>query len=76
LRLKNGLDVRLPEEGVGPALDRLVTLDRETKLITRDIASIDLRLPDRVTVRLSPAAAQARSDAIKKEKPPAKGGKA
>jgi cell division protein FtsQ len=76
LRLRNGLDVRLPEDGVGTALDRLVTLDRETKLITRDIAAIDLRLPDRVTVRLSPAAAAARSDAIKKEKPAAKGGKA
>jgi cell division protein FtsQ len=75
LRLKNGLDVRLPETGVGPALDRLVVLDREAKLISRDVVMIDLRLPDRVTVQLSPAAAQARADAIKKEKP-AKGGKA
>jgi cell division protein FtsQ len=76
LRLKNGLDVRLPEDGVGTALDRLVALDREAKLLTRDIAAIDLRLADRVTVRLSPAAAAARAEAIKKEKPPVKGGKA
>jgi cell division protein FtsQ len=74
LRLKNGLDVRLPEDGIGPALERLVALDREVKLISRDIASIDLRLPDRVTVRLSGAAAQARSDALKDKKPPAKKG--
>src|SRR5438445_781169 len=65
LRLKNGLDVRLPEDGAAPALERLLALDRDNKLITRDIAIIDLRLPDRVTVRLSPAAAQARSDALK-----------
>jgi cell division protein FtsQ len=74
LRLRNGLDVRLPEAEVARALERLVALDREVKLISRDIVQIDLRLPDRVTVRLSPAAAQARSDALKDKKPPAKKG--
>jgi len=65
LRLANGIDVRLPEGELQPALDRLVKLDREKKLLSRDISSIDLRLPDRVTVRLSDAAAQARDDALK-----------
>jgi cell division protein FtsQ len=71
LRLKNGVDVRLPESGVAAALERLVALDGEKNLIARDIGVIDLRLSDRVTVRLSDAAAQARMDAIKeiKEKP-------
>jgi cell division protein FtsQ len=68
LRLDNGIDVRLPEGDVAPALDRLVALDREKKLLSRDIASVDLRLPDRVTVRLSDAAAQAREDALKDKK--------
>lgn len=72
LRLRNGLDVRLPETGVAGAVERLVVLNREASLITRDITSIDLRLPDRVTVRLSPAAAQARLDVPKDRKPPAK----
>jgi cell division protein FtsQ len=67
LRLTNGLDIKLPEEGVEAALDRLVTLDREMKLTSRDIVSIDLREPDRVTAKLSEAAAQAR-DAAQKEK--------
>jgi cell division protein FtsQ len=74
LRLRNGLDVRLPETEVARALERLVALDREVKLISRDITSIDLRLPDRVTVRLSPAAAQARWDALRDKRPPAKKG--
>src|SRR5262249_25815695 len=65
LRLKNGIDVRLPESDVAPALERLVALDNEKNLITRDIVAIDLRLPDRVTVRLSEAAAQARIAALK-----------
>jgi cell division protein FtsQ len=75
LRLKNGIDVRLPESDVASALERLVALDREKNLITRDILAIDLRLPDRVTVRLSDAAAQARIDAAK-DKPKKKGGNA
>jgi cell division protein FtsQ len=66
LRLRNGLDVRLPEVGPAAALARLADLNREVKLISRDITAIDLRLSDRVTVRLSPAAAQARADALKK----------
>ncbi len=77
LRLTNGLDVRLPEAGVELALERLVALDRDKKLLSRDITSVDLRLSDRVTVRLSDAVAQAREEAFKeKEKKKKKGGDA
>jgi cell division protein FtsQ len=75
LRLNNAIDVRLPETDIAPALERLVALDKEKNLITRDIVAIDLRLPDRVTVRLSEAAAQARIDAAK-DKLKKKGGSA
>jgi cell division protein FtsQ len=75
LRLKSGVDVRLPETDIAPALERLVALDKEKNLTTRDIVAIDLRLPDRVTVRLSEAAAQARIDAAK-DKAKKKGGSA
>jgi len=68
LRLTNGMDVRLPENDLQAALDRLVKLDHDKKLLSRDITSIDLRLPDRVTVRLSDAATQAREDALKAKK--------
>jgi cell division protein FtsQ len=68
LKLKNDVDVRLPEEDVGGALDRLVALDRGKKLLDRDITAVDLRLPDRVTVRLSDGAAQAREEARKSTK--------
>ena len=59
---------RQPEGNVAQALDRLVALDREKKLLSRDIVAVDLRLPDRVSVRLSDAAAQARDDALKDKK--------
>jgi len=74
--LKNGVDVRLPEEGAEQALDTLVKLDHDKKILTRDIAAIDLRLPDRVTVRLSDEAAAARQEALKAKSPKKKGGAA
>jgi cell division protein FtsQ len=76
LRLKNGVDVRLPEFDIEAALDQLVTLERDSKLSGRDIASIDLRLADRVTVRLSEGAVQAREEAKKKLLAKPKGGNA
>jgi cell division protein FtsQ len=76
LRLTNGMDVRLPENDLQAALDRLVKLDHDKKLLSRDITSIDLRLPDRVTVRLSDAATQARDDALKANAKKKKGGDA
>jgi cell division protein FtsQ len=76
LRLTNGLDVRLPERDLQAALERLVKLDHDKKLLSRDITSIDLRLPDRVTVRLSDAAAQARDEALKANQKKKKGGDA
>jgi cell division protein FtsQ len=63
--LKNGIDIQLPEMNAAAALNRLVELDKDKKLLSRDITIVDLRLPDRVTVRLSDAAAQARDEAIK-----------
>jgi len=76
LHLKNGVVVRLPEDGAAQALATLVKLDTERNLMSRDITVVDLRLPDRVSVRLSDAAAQARAEALKEKKKPRKGGDA
>jgi cell division protein FtsQ len=65
LRLTNGTDVRLPEGDAGRALDQLMALERESKILTRDIVAVDLRLPDRVTVRLSDQASQERQEQIR-----------
>lgn len=68
LRLKNGLDIRLPERNVDHALAELSRLDKEDKLFSRDIVAIDMRLPDRVTVQLSDAAAKAREKMLDNNK--------
>jgi cell division protein FtsQ len=75
LRLKSGITVRLPEAHPEQALATLIALDRDKRLLSRDIAGIDLRLADRVTVRLSDEAAQARNELLK-GKPKKKGGEA
>ena len=59
----------LPGRGVSSWLlafrKTLLDLDHTNKLLTRDIVAIDLRLPDRVTVRQSDGAAAAREQAFK-----------
>jgi cell division protein FtsQ len=76
LRLKDGLDIRLPENDVGNALAALSRLDKEEKLFSRDIVAVDMRLPDRLTVQLSEDAAKAREELFKDKKPKKKAGDA
>jgi cell division protein FtsQ len=76
LRLKDGLDVRLPEHDVGNALAALSRLDKEDRLFSRDIVAVDMRLPDRLTVQLSDDAAKAREELFKDKKPKKKAGDA
>jgi cell division protein FtsQ len=53
LRLENGVDVKLPETDPEAALSKLAQLDRDTRLLQKDVAFIDMRAPGRVTARLS-----------------------
>ena len=57
LRLQEGIDVRLPESNPGQALALLSALEAKLQIFTRDIVMIDMRLPDRLIVRLAPEAA-------------------
>lgn len=64
LRLENGVDVKLPEVGVERALAEIVALDAQYKILSRDIESVDLRLPDRVSVALTSDAMAGQGDAL------------
>ena len=58
LQLRNGATVMLPEGAVPQALAKLAELQSADALLDRPLASIDLRLPDRMALRpLAPAAA-------------------
>ncbi|MGV7214303.1 cell division protein FtsQ/DivIB [Bradyrhizobium sp. UFLA05-112] len=74
LRLKDGLDVRLPEQDVGNALAALSKLDKEEKLFSKDIVAVDMRLPDRLVVQLSDDVAKAREEMFKDKKSKKKAG--
>ena len=52
LRLASGADVKLPEENTKEALELLSVLDAREGLLSRNVEMVDLRLQDRVTVRL------------------------
>lgn len=68
LRLQDGLDIRLPENDAGVALATLSRLDKNDRLLARDIDIVDMRLPDRITVRLSEDAARAREEQFQDKK--------
>jgi len=53
LRLRSGIEVRLPEEGADKAWQWLADEERRHGLLGRDVIAVDLRFPDRLVVRTS-----------------------
>ena len=66
LVLDNSVEIRLPEKGMESALEELVRLDLKDALLSRDISAVDLRLADRIVVRLSDDAAVRRETILKR----------
>lgn len=60
LRLDNGVSVRLPEQDLAAALQRLEVLAERDRVFDRDIIAIDLRLGDRLIIQTSPVASERR----------------
>jgi cell division protein FtsQ len=56
VRLDNGMDVQLPEINPDQAWTHLATLAREHNVLERDVMTIDLRIPDQLIMRMTPAA--------------------
>jgi cell division protein FtsQ len=50
---ESGITIRMPETGIADAWARLAALQRDHNLLERDLAGIDLRLPDRLIVQLN-----------------------
>ncbi|MEZ0282676.1 cell division protein FtsQ/DivIB [Methyloceanibacter sp.] len=71
LKLLSGAEVMLPDDNVPEALASLVKLDGERRVLERDIATVDLRLLDRITVRLRAAEATRLQDATQDDIPTA-----
>lgn len=72
VNFENGIAVRLPEDDVPGAWTRLATLEHDYKILERDLEFIDLRLPDRLIVRVRKDASEsAAKPQTKKELPAA-----
>lgn len=54
LHLDGRISVELPETDPAGALDRLIAEDTKHQLLARAVQTVDLRLPDRLIVRLQP----------------------
>ncbi|MCH4089815.1 cell division protein FtsQ/DivIB [Acetobacter sp.] len=67
LTLKDGASVYLPEAAEPQALTRLEELQKRFDLLNRPVEIIDLRLPDRLTIRERPAPAPVADDAATPE---------
>ena len=65
LQLDDGVIIHLPERDLETALAEVVRLEKEQALLGRDIQSVDLRISDRMVVRLSDEAMALRAAAIK-----------
>lgn len=71
LRIDDAIDVLLPEENPAAAWARLSELERSSKLLKRDVQTIDMRLPDRLVLHVHSAPATEAAPA-KRPHPPGK----
>jgi cell division protein FtsQ len=69
LQLDNGIDVQLPEDNPQAAWTRLAELEHSSRLLARDVQIVDMRLPDRLVVRVTP---EPPKEPAKKGRPAAK----
>lgn len=71
LRIDNAIDVFLPADETAAAWAELARLERSNAILKRDVQAVDMRLPDRLVLRVSPEAPK-EAPPSKKGRPPAK----
>jgi cell division protein FtsQ len=69
LQIDNGIAVQLPENDPELAWIRLAELEHSSRLLARDVQIVDMRLPDRLVVRVNP---EPPKEPAKKGRPAAK----
>ena len=67
LRLENGVTIKLPENGEFEAIETILAMDKESGVLSRDIAAVDMRLNDRLVIQLTPEAALRRNAALEEK---------
>jgi cell division protein FtsQ len=70
LKLKSGIEIKLPEVDPRGAIATLLRLQRQSRILDRDLLALDLRTPGRAFARLSQGAAAQWADAHAPKKAP------
>jgi len=71
LRIDNAIDVLLPADTPASAWAQLARLERSSAILRRDVQTVDVRLPDRLVLRVNPEAPK-ETPTSKKGRPSAK----
>jgi cell division protein FtsQ len=71
LRIDNAIDVLLPGDAAASAWTQLARLERSSAILKRDVQVVDVRLPDRLVLRVNQEAPK-EVPTSKKGRPPAK----
>ncbi|MEC9343378.1 MAG: cell division protein FtsQ/DivIB, partial [Pseudomonadota bacterium] len=74
LQTSDGILVMLGEQDEKTGLAELARLEREEAILSRAVRIVDLRLPDRLVLRLWPEAARAHAEAVETRIKQAKAG--
>jgi cell division protein FtsQ len=61
LKFKGGVNVLLPEEGEEAALHKLAKMQQEQSIFQKSITAIDMRLQERIFIKLTPESIQRRA---------------
>ena len=63
IKFKSGMEIKLPETDPEAAIAALLRLQRQSRILERDVLALDFRTPGRVFARLSQEAAASWADA-------------
>lgn len=57
VRLDNKINIKLPEHGIGEAWASLATIEKGHKVLGKDVIAVDMRIPEKFIIQLTPAKA-------------------
>ncbi len=65
----NGVTVKLPDHNPEAALKTLAELERQNRILEKDVIALDMRMKDRVVARLTEGGLSSRSEQLQKKNP-------
>lgn len=67
VRFGSGIEVKMPEEGLADAWKYLADIERQQHVLARDVRVLDLRIPGKLFVTMSPEGTERRIEMLKEK---------